>query len=234
MRAIIYNRVSTAEQNPQLQLKECKEFAKRKNLEVISIVSEQASAFKQKQKRWEEVVKLSKLNKADIILWRYDRAFRNRKEFYEFMKVMFEFYNIKVYSVKEPSILSLWEMMGKQKTDDPIQSELINGILKVLWNFIIQQAGEQAEEESLKKGQRVKLAVIKKEGKPTKSYKGNVWGRKIRISKKIEEEVLQKRKDGLSIREIADSITYFDKNRNKKFISKSAVHKILNKVTLNH
>jgi len=197
-------------------------------------VSEQASAFKQKQKRWEEVVKLSKLNKADIILWRYDRAFRNRKEFYEFMKVMFEFYNIKVYSVKEPSILSLWEMMGKQKTDDPIQSELINGILKVLWNFIIQQAGEQAEEESLKKGQRVKLAVIKKEGKPTKSYKGNVWGRKIRISKKIEEEVLQKRKDGLSIREIADSITYFDKNRNKKFISKSAVHKILNKVTLNH
>jgi len=53
------------------------------------------------------------------------------------------------------------------------------------------------------------------------------WGRPTKINQKLKQEVIQKQKDGLSIREIADSVWYWDKNNNQKFISKSAVHKII-------
>lgn len=226
MKAIIYNRTSTKKQNPELQLKDCIDFAKEKNLEVIKIISEEASAFKQKQKRWDEVVKLSKKEKADIILWRYDRGFRNRKEFYKFMKVMFEVYGIKVYSVKEPSILSFWEMINKSHSDNPVFDNLLQDILKALWDFIIQQAGEEAEEESRKKGERVRLSVVKEENKPTKSYKGKIWGRK-RIPKNTVERVIKLYHEGLSVRAISKQVSYYDNQRNLRNISKSAVHKII-------
>ena len=51
-----------------------------------------------------------------------------------------------------------------------------------MWDFMIQQAGEEAEEESRKKSERVKLAVRNEDG-VTKSYKGNKWGRKTMSSK---------------------------------------------------
>lgn len=225
-KAIIYNRTSTKDQNPQLQLKDCQDFAKEKSLVVISIIEEQASAYKGKQQEWNKVVDLAKEHEADIILWRYDRAFRNRKEFYEFMRTMFEVYGIKVYSVKEPSILTLWELMSKTEIDDPVVSELVKGIVKEIWKYLIQISGEQAEEESRKKGERVRLAVVKKDGEQTLSYKGNTWGRKP-IQKKAIDEVIELHKQGLSIRKIAKQVHYYDSNRNKKLLGISTVHKIL-------
>jgi len=93
---------------------------------------------------------------------------------------------------------------------------------------MIQQAGEQAEEESRKKSERVKLAVRKESG-ITKSYKGNKWGRK-NLTKQTIKKVIQLKKENpkLSIREISKQISYYDKNNNSKNISRSAVHKILN------
>lgn len=232
MKAIIYNRTSTKEQNPELQQKDCVEFCKSKGQEVVDIKAEQGSAYKLDKRRpvWESVIERAKREKLNIVVWRYDRAFRNRKEFYEFMKIMFEVYGVKVYSATEPSIISLWELMDKQNISDPVQSELISGVLKVIWNFLIQQAGEEAEEESRKKSGRVKLAVVRedKEGNKikTESYKGNAWGRKP-LSQEVINKVIELKKQGNSIRQISSQVTYWDKNNNQKHISVAGVHKLL-------
>ena len=227
MKAIIYLRTSTKDQNPELQKEECIKFCKEREIEVEEVVQEQGSAYKLEKIRpkWESVVKRAKTEKLSIVLWKYDRCFRNRKEFYKFMKVMFEVYGQKVFSVTEPSILSFWEMMDNSKSDNPIFDELLKGIFQAMWNFMIQQAGEEAEEESKKKSERVKLAVRKVKG-ITKSYKGNKWGRK-RLSKQVLNKVLELNKKNLSIREIAKQVSYYDKNNNKRNLSPSAVHKLL-------
>lgn len=227
-KVIIYERTSTREQQPELQHRDNVEFCKEKQLIVVETRQEQGSAWKKNNKRevWDYVTEKAKKEKLSIVLWRYDRAFRNREEFYKFMKVMFEVYGVKVYSVKEPSILSFWDLLDKNYSDNPVMNELFKQILQAFWNFLIQQAGEQAEEESTKKSQRVKLAVVKQAGQKTKSYKGNVWGRRS-LSNNVIARVLELHKQGLSIRSIAKECFYYDKNNNKKSLSKSAVHKIL-------
>ena len=166
----------------------------------------------------------AKKERLDIVLWKYDRSFRNREEFFKFMKVMFEVYQTKVFSVTESSILSFWEMIDKSHSDNPIFNELLNNFFKAMWDFMIQQAGEQAEDESRKKSQRVKLAV-KRDGGVTKSYKGNKWGRKK--LDKVDAEILKLRKEGKSMREISQAVFYWDKNKNKKNVSIGYVHKTL-------
>ena len=161
MKPILYLRTSTKDQNPELQKKEGIEFCVRMGLGEPEVFSEKGSAYKLEKVRpiWEGVVKLAKKEKRDIVVWKYDRAFRNKVGFYKFMKVMFEVYGTKVYSVTEPSILSFWEMLGKSYSEDPIMNELMGGIIRIFWDFVIKQAGEQAEEESRKKSQRVRLEI---------------------------------------------------------------------------
>lgn len=231
MRPIYYTRTSTKDQSPELQIESGIKFCIDIGLENPEIFSEKGSAYKIEKVRpiWESVIEKAKKEKRDIILWKYDRSFRNREEFYKFMKVMFEVYGIKVYSVTEPSIMNIWDMCGKTNTGNLIVDEMMNGQLKLMWNFLIQMAGEAAEEESRKKGERVKLAVVKKSGK-TKSYKGKKWGRKS-LGKKVIQEVLELKSKNpkITIREICKEVTYWGKNNGKKNISKSAVHKILSK-----
>lgn len=232
-KAIIYNRTSTKDQNPELQLDDCLNFCKEKDLEVIEVINEQGSAFKNKQRsEWERCLKLCKDNKYHLVLWRYDRAFRNREEFFKFMKVMFEVYSIKVYSVKELSIMLMWEIQDKINVPDPSMNEFMKGFMKLIWELQIKQAGEQAEEESKKKSDRVKLAVRKEEGKPTKSYKGNVWGRKC-LSQNVIDQVLKLHQEGKSIRQITKEVYYWDKNNNKRNLSVAGVHKLISKNSVN-
>ena len=232
MKAIIYLRTSTKDQNPELQKDQCIEFCKQRGIESIEIVSEQGSAYKidKKREKWEYVLKRAKEEKLNIILWKYDRAFRNREEFYKLMKVMFEVHGIKIYSVTEPSILVIWDMFGKTNTGNPIVDEMMNGQLKLMWNFMIQMAGEQAEEESRKKSQRVKLAVRKTDG-VTKSYKGNKWGHHS-LSKEVDKNIIELSKEGKSYRKICEEVFYWDKSRNKRFVSLGYVHKILKEFSL--
>jgi len=223
---LLYLRTSTKDQNPELQKQDGISFCENLNLGEPEVYSEKGSAYKLEKVRplWEKVIALAKYEKRDIVVWRYDRAFRNRKEFYKFMKVMFEVYHTKVYSVKEPSILSFWELINKSHAENPVFDELLNGIFKSLWNFMIQQAGEEAEEESKKKSERVKLAVRKEKGKPTKSYKGNKWGRR---ALKLDKEITRLRKEGKKVREIIKEVFYWDKNNHKKFVSSGYVSNVL-------
>ena len=236
MKAIIYLRTSTKDQNPELQRKDCIEFCSKRGLEVVEVVSEQGSAYKLEKVRpkWDAMLKRAKKEKLDIVLWKYDRAFRNRVEFFKFMKVMFEVYGTKVLSVTEPSILSFWELIAQSHSDNPVFNELLNSIFKAMWDFMIQQAGEQAEEESRKKSDRVKLAVRKNNNNKTISYKGNKWGRKS-ISTQARNKVLELKRlnPEMSLREISQRVTYAGKNNETKNLSLGAVHKIINEKQAN-
>jgi len=55
MKAIIYNRTSTKDQNPELQTKDCIDFCSRMGLELVEVVSEQGSAYRLEKVRqkWE-------------------------------------------------------------------------------------------------------------------------------------------------------------------------------------
>jgi len=227
-KTLVFLRTSTKEQNPELQRNDCLNFCKERNLEVVEVYVEQQSAFKKDKKReiFEKVIDRMKKEKISLVLWRYDRAFRNKKEFYEFMRVAFEVYGVKVYSVKENSILTLWELLDKTKIEDVVMNELMQGILKVLWKFVIQQAGEEAEEESRKRSERVKLAVKKDGDGKAISYRGNKWGRK---KKKLDiNYILELKKTGLTLQEIADK--YNEGRKKKKQLTKQTVFNLLKSV----
>ena len=223
---ILYLRTSTKDQNPELQRKAGIEFCVQRGLGEPEVFSEKGSAYKLEKIRpiWESVIEKAKKEKRDIVVWKYDRSFRNREEFFKFIKIMFEVYGTKVYSVTEPSILSFWELLDKSHSENPIFNELLSGIFKAMWDFMIQQAGEQAEEESRKKSERVKLAVRKENG-VTKSYKGKKWGRKKLPA--VEKRIIEAYKSGKTMREITEEVYYWDKSNHKKYVSLGFVHKTI-------
>ena len=218
MKTIIYLRTSTTEQNPKNQLKDCESISKWGDYELYS--EEQSAWIDHKQRpEFEKVRRRIKLgNIRHIICWDWDRLYRNRKRLVEFFKFC-KLYNCTIHSFRQGWLEEI------NKIPEPwneIVSDLIINIL-----------GHSAEDESRKKSDRIKLTVRKKEGKPTRSSKGNIWGRKS-LSKKVKEEIMEKHKMGMSIREIADSVIYWDRNRNQKFVSKSAVHKTIQENTPNY
>ncbi len=205
---IIYLRTSTEEQNPQNQLRDCKTLI---NGEYETIIEKQSAYSNKVRPLFEEIKnRIKKGEVSDLICWDWDRLYRNRKKLIEFFKFC-EIYNCKIHSFRQLYFEDFYKI-------PPPFDEIVS-------NIVLNLMGHNAEEESKKKSERIKLAVRKK-GNKTISYKGKVWGRK-NISNKIKEEIIEMRKGGHSIREIAQSITYFDKNRNKKFVSRSFVHKTI-------
>ncbi len=77
------------------------------------------------------------------------------------------------------------------------------------------------------KSELIKSSMVKIDGSTFSKY-GKEWGRKS-LPKQAINKVLQLKKEykNLSIRDIVKKVTYYDHNNNKKNISRSAVHKIL-------
>ena len=96
---------------------------------------------------------------------------------------------------------------------------------EIMFDFMLQIMGWLAEDESVKKSNRVKMAVRRTENGSTVSYKGVKWGRKP-LSKQVISKIKELRTEGKSVREIAKLVHVYDANNNGRLISKSAVHKI--------
>lgn len=211
---IIYIRTSTEEQEPHNQITPCKLlFPDNENI----ILLDKQSAFTDNKERenFEKAKKLIKLGKIkNFIVWDLDRIYRNRIK----LKQFFEFCNL--YHV---AILSVNQKWLEQLTKIPAP---FNDIMHEL---MLNLMGWLAEDESKKKSERVKLSIKKKNGN-TFSYKGNKWGRKS-LSTKTKGEVIELYKKGYSFRRISSMVVYWDKNNNKKNISKSAVHKIITEIS---
>ena len=209
MKNIIYIRTSTEEQNPENQLKDCK-----------SICEGEFELIEDKQSAWKEHIEREGFNRIkkrivnkqvdNLIVWDLDRIYRNRKNLVNFFKLC---------EINKCKILSFRQKWLEELNNVP---EPWN---EIVFNLMIQVMGWLAQDESDKKSQRVKAAMrIKDDG--VYSYKGNKWGRK-EISTQAIKKVLQLRKEGKSIREIAQLVEYSDKGNHMKNISKSLVHKII-------
>lgn len=209
-------RTSTKEQSPILQLRDIQSIFKVNGLIVLE---EQQSAFNDKAKRpvFEELKKLIKNNKvSELYVWDLDRIYRDRKKLSEFL-CLCKIYNCIVYSCNQHWLQSI------QKIQPPFN--------EMMYDMMTQIIGWQGEEESIKKSNRVKLAIVKSADglTPTKSYLGNKWGRKP-LSKHVISKIAELHAAGMSIRDIAKTVMTYDSNNNGKLVSKSAVHKTILKL----
>ena len=210
----IYIRTSTGEQTPELQLRDIQSFF---NVQTnFNLFTDKQSAFKDNKDRgeFEQLKKDIKYGVvSDLYIWDLDRLYRNRLkliEFFQFCKA----YKCKIHSFRQNWLEDIHKMPSPWN--------------EIVHDLLLQIMGWLAEEESIKKSQRVKMALKKDENGVTVSHKGNKWGRR-NISKQAISKVLELRKENpsISIRDIAKQILITDKNKNMKAISKSVVHKIL-------
>ena len=179
-----------------------------------NIIEEQDSAYKENSKRveFEKLKKLMCANKvAELYVWDLDRLFRNRKRLIEFLQLC-NHTKTSLFSFNQKWLQSI------QNIQEPFN--------EIMFDLMIQIMGWLAEDESKKKSNRVKMAVVKKDDKPTVSYKGNRWGRKP-LSKQVVNKIMELHKSGCSIRQIASQVYVYDSNKNGTTISVGAVHKTI-------
>jgi len=209
----IFIRTSTADQEPELQLKD---IVTNFELTDYEIIEEKDSAYKENSKRveFEKLKKLMYANKvAELYVWDLDRLFRNRKRLIEFLQLC-NHTKTSLFSFNQKWLQSI------QNIQSPFN--------EIMFDLMIQIMGWLAEDESKKKSNRVKMAVVKTDGKPTVSYKGNRWGRKP-LSKQVINKIWELHKSGLSIRQIASQVKIYDSQNNGRLISIAAVHKSIQK-----
>lgn len=200
MNTAIYLRTSTEEQNPENQLKECESI--NSFGDYILFIDKQSAWKDLKEREQFNELKIEIKNKRiqDLIVWDWDRIFRNRKRLKEFF-LFCKTYNCKIHSFRQQWYEKLNDI---QEPFNEIMQELLLNML-----------GWLAEDESTRKSQRVKSAV-RKDGNKTISYKGNKWGRKAISTQKLNQlrTIYAPNK---TIRELAKELN----------ISKSVVHKYI-------
>ena len=207
----LFIRTSSTDQEPQLQIAD---IVKTFSLTEYQIISEKDSAFKESAKRneFEKLKRLIVNNKvSELYVWDLDRLFRNRKKLVEFLALC-KHSKCSVYSYNQQWLQSI------QSLQSPFN--------EIMFEFMLQIMGWLAEDESIKKSKRVSLAIRKVDGEKTKSYKGDLWGRKP-LSKQVISKIKDLHLQGISVREIAKLVYVYDKNNNSRLISKSAVHKTI-------
>ena len=224
--AYIYLRTSTKEQNPELMRESCLAFAEQKGLEVIDIIVEQKSAFKGKRQDWENLIQDAIKNKRHIILSRYDRSWRNEKEFLKLMEEFYMLYDLKIYSVSETWINDIWEFTENMPDIPHPFDKMVKGIMQQMWSVLVSITGKIAEEESRKKGDSIKRATRRRNGK-TYSYKGARWGPKG-WSKQTKNRVIQEwlnRAEGEGYESVQKRVKGYDNNGNEKPIGLTTIRR---------
>lgn len=148
MKAAIYVRVSSKEQDADSQLKECIDLAMREGWDY-DIIKEKISAFKNPERE-----RLHRLMSYDhVIVWAYDRLQRNRKAFIELVRA-FQARGAKVHSIKDAWLEELWKIPSPWN--------------EIVGDFMLQIVGWMAESESRLRSERVKAAYANRK---------NEWGR---------------------------------------------------------
>lgn len=189
METLVYIRTSTTEQEPQNQLNECLSINEWGPYEVFE---DKQSAWKEHSERpgFNQVKKLIKSRQVNhLIVWDLDRLYRNRNNIVEFFRYCKAF-NCQIHSYRQAWLNEI------NKAPNP-WNEIIHDLL-------IQIMGWVAQDESDKKGERVKLAVRKK-GNTTISYKGNKWGRK-QLSTQKKNIIKEMRAEGKTFRQISEEL----------------------------
>jgi DNA invertase Pin-like site-specific DNA recombinase len=178
-KAIIYLRTSTKEQNPENQRSECLLFAKNRGYEVVDVLVEELSGFKDIiRPEYDKVIEKARKGEIQaVIVWALDRWVRRRDTLLEDV-IILRNYGTKLHSVKEA-----W-----------LEAINIDGALgRTIQDFLLGLIGSIAEMESQRKSDRVKIAF--------KNHKGKKWGRPKVHTNKINV-ILELQRQGLSYREM--------------------------------
>ena len=148
MRAVIYTRVSTTDQNPQNQINELRAFAEKQGWEIVDVLKEKVSGTKSAKERSElkKALKMAAQGKYDVLLfWSLDRLSREGTvETLGYLQTLTKC-KVKWHSLKEDYLNSLGEF-----------ADVVVSILSTL-----------AKQERIRISERTKagLSRAKKEGK---------------------------------------------------------------------
>lgn len=129
-----------------------------------------------------------------IVVWDYDRVYRDRKKLLELVGTYRKLYGIKIYSVRQKFMEDLLKMDGT--------------IGELMYDVMLNFYGWIAQEESDKKSMRVKEAYARKKGKN--------WGRP-KLSDYYIQQIKEKVGAGVPILKIARELK-MSKNTVKKYL----------------
>ena len=184
MKAVIYLRVSTKEQDPELQLKECMTLATSRGYADPIIITEHGSAFRDRGRNRPEYQRIKEMAHRGevnaVIVWGMDRWVRDMDALLSDIQY-FKSLNVKVHSVK----------------DEWVESINLPGVMgEWIQRTIIGLIGMLAQWESERKRDRVNMAFA--------NYKGDSWGRPaFKRNREKYQEVIDLHTQGLSQRKIA-------------------------------
>ena len=93
-RVIIYARVSTREQNVDMQIIDLRQYAKARKLKIVREYIDYASGAKSDRENYKKLFDDVRKRKTDVVLvWKFDRFARSTRELINALK---EFYNLRV------------------------------------------------------------------------------------------------------------------------------------------
>ena len=181
--AVIYLRVSTKEQNEEIQKQDCMVYCKNHDYEIINIFHEKLSAWKENVDRPERnnIINLAHEGKIKhIVVWAFDRWVRRRDTLMEDVETLLNL-GCKLHSVKD----SWYESIN---FEGPLG--------KTIREFMLGLIGSLAEMESQRKSERIwlgKQKTNKKQGAKEKVDDENkkeiiLSYSKLKSLKKVAEE----------------------------------------------
>ena len=161
------------------------------NENIIDRLQEQVSAFKDESKRDKFNLMIGRAERREfnhIVVWNMDSFSRQpEEEVLKLVKRLNLLYGVDVNAVKGDLWSELVESIGKLKTMGFMGEAISEFLEKIIRGLEFQRAYR----ESKNKSERVKLAVVKTNGKATESYKGNKWGRKTINSDRLRDRIKQ-------------------------------------------
>ncbi|MGZ3790040.1 MAG: recombinase family protein [Bacteriovorax sp.] len=184
MRAAIYTRVSTHDQNTiPMQIKKCREYAKARNWTVTYVAKDIASGAKQRPLR-DDILKLARKRQIDIVIvWKLDRWGRSTSDVVSSLEELREL-NVKFVSITEA--LDFSTAMGRA----------MSGLLSVFAEFerdLIRERVKAGLDQARSKGIRL--------GRPPMNKDKSEQAKKL--WKKFENKSLIAKKLGISRRSVA-------------------------------
>ena len=187
MKAVVYARVSTNDQNTiPMQIRKCREYAKSRNWTVSHIIKDIASGAKQRPQR-NDILKLARKREIDVIIvWKLDRWGRSTADVVSSLQELQEL-NVKFISITEA--LDFTTAMGRA----------MSGLLSVFAEFereLIRErvmAGlEQARSRGVRLGRpplvQLKEKEIKAHFKKTKNISSTA--RKFKVSRRSISRII--------------------------------------------
>ena len=200
MNVAIYTRVSTEKQDYDNQLYQLREFCKKQGWVIYNEYAETISGKEAERPKFKELMDDASKHKFDTILvWALDRFTREgtAKVWYYFS--LLNNWKVQFISYEEPYL----------RTDNELARDILISVMG-----------------ALAKQERIRISERTKAGLERVRQQGKKLGRQ-EIPEDVRQQIIKMREQDKSFRDICKEVYYWDKSRNKHFVSMGFVHKTL-------